>query len=233
MSTITSSNSHAAARDVVQAAWQKVHGRAPTTNELLMTLAIAHLETGYGRFEPFGSWAQQGKFNWGALERARLPDGSCPAGTEPGSDAGNARCFYVYGSDAAAAEQYIHNLTDAKGITGPFAERRTGTLAAMATGDPQAVSHAMKTPASVAYFEADPTAYGNVIASNLKTIQTALSLPLEESPGAWSWAKAAAGVVLVGVAGVLAASLAGVKVPLPALPKRIGAFRLPRLPRVL
>lgn len=137
---------------VVREAWRRVHGREPTTNELVFTTAIAKYETGYGRYGQHGALAARGLYNWGNLEVAPLPDGSCAPGQAPGVDKrkdGTIKqvCFVVATSDVESAARYIHTLT--KG--------RWPTVRAMATGSASAVVAAMKVPP--AYFEGDAETY--------------------------------------------------------------------------
>lgn len=126
---------------IARSAWEKVHGRAASENEVAFVLAIADLETGFGRIGQFAKFAAQGKYNWGALE-TRAQGGSCPAGTLPGNDLGSV-CFYVYDSDEAAAKAFIWNLT----ANPKFAARNAAVLAAMKTGDPTEVARAMRVQA--------------------------------------------------------------------------------------
>lgn len=101
---------HAEAREIVRRAWRRVHGRDPSEKELTYTQAIAFLETGYGRTGQFAAMAANGRYNWGALQRPRNADGTCPPGSEPGIDLGP-RCFLVYNSDEEAAAVFIRLLT--------------------------------------------------------------------------------------------------------------------------
>lgn len=126
--------SHQQAREIVRDAWRLVHGREPTDNELTYAQAIAHLETGYGRIGQFAAMADRGQYQWGALERRRLPDGSCPPGTAPGTDLGPV-CFYVYGSDTLAAAAFIRTLT-----------RRHWPVIQAMQGSAEDVARAMRVP---------------------------------------------------------------------------------------
>lgn len=125
---------HAEAREIVRAAWKRVHGREPSENEIAYTQAIALLETGYGRSGQFGALAARGQYNWGALERGRSADGTCPAGTAAGSDQGRV-CFYVFPDDVSAATAFIKNLTT----------RHWPTVQAM-QGSAEDVARAMRVP---------------------------------------------------------------------------------------
>ena len=133
---------HAQAREILRTAWRQVHGRAPTEAELTYSAAIASLETGYGRAGQFGALAARGQYNWGALERRRSADGTCPPGTAPGSDVGQV-CFYVFDSDVEAAAAFLRTLT----------VRRPAVTAAM-RGSPEDVARAMRL--SPAYYEGPP-----------------------------------------------------------------------------
>lgn len=134
--------SHGEAREILQTAWRLNHGRYPTETELLYTQAVALLETGYGRAGQFGALAARGQYNWGALERRRLADGTCPEGTAPGSDVGQV-CFYVFDSDLHAATAFVRNLT----------KRHWPTVQAM-QGSPEDVARAMRV--SPAYYSGYP-----------------------------------------------------------------------------
>ena len=138
---------HAQARSIITDAWRRVHGRAPSQRELAYAQAIALLETGYGRIGQFARMAEQGRFNWGALQTRPNAEGVCPSGTAPGIDQGNV-CFYVFDSDVAAAAQYLRVLTKAGGR---LANRTAATLRAMSTGTPEDVAAAMRV--APAYYE--------------------------------------------------------------------------------
>ncbi len=126
--------SHLQAWSIVADAWRDEHGRSPTYNEALFTQAIASLETGYGRAGQFRALSDRGHYNWGALERSRNADGSCPPGTAPGTDVGQV-CFFVYPSDREAARAFIRTLT----------KKHWPTIAAM-RGSAEDVARAMRVP---------------------------------------------------------------------------------------
>lgn len=163
--------SHSQARAIIQQAWQSVHGRAPTENELNYTQAIANLENGYGRAGQFANFASQGAYNWGSLEKAKPSGGECPPGTVEGGDQGGAVpgvrepvCFLAYSSDVAAAKAYITTLT----------KRHWPTIQAM-KGTPEDVAKAMRVPPVYYVGPAGSedfkiTTYANAIRSNLKAI---------------------------------------------------------------
>lgn len=150
--------SHAEARQIVRQAWTSVWGREPTASELDYAQAIALLETGYGRSGQFAQMAANGQFNWGALERSRSADGTCPPGTSPGVDAGNPRCFFVFSSDVAAAAAFIRLLT----------KSHWPVVQAM-SGSPRDVAQAMKV--SPAYYEAPVDQYAAAITNALARIR--------------------------------------------------------------
>lgn len=156
----------AQASDILTQAWRAVWGRSPTQRELTYSLAIAWLETGFGRAGQFGTLAAQGQYNWGALERVPGPGGVCPPGTAGGQDAGNSRCFYVYGSDVAAATAFIHTLTKT---------HWPGVVPAMNSGSPTDVANAMGQPP--AYFEAPAATYAAGIANAAKHIGVSIPSP--------------------------------------------------------
>lgn len=126
--------SHLEAWQIVADAWRDEHGRSPSYKEALYTQAIALLETGYGRAGQFRAFSDRGLHNWGALERHRNADGSCPEGTAPGTDLGQV-CFFVYPSDREAARAFIRTLT----------KKHWPTIAAM-RGSPEDVARAMRVP---------------------------------------------------------------------------------------
>jgi hypothetical protein len=78
--------------------------------------------------------AARGEFNWGALERKRLADGTCPPGTDAGSDQG-AVCFFVRSTDVDAAADFVKLLT----------KSHWPVLQAM-NGSPEDVATAMRVP---------------------------------------------------------------------------------------
>ena len=156
--------SHAQAREIIRQAWQLVHNRMPTERELSYAQSIASFETGYGRLGQFAEMARRGMYNWGALQRPRNLDGSCPPGTSSGMDASNPRCFYVFSSDLDAARRYLWELTKNPRYTA----RVSATLRAMANGTPEDVAIAMKTPA--AWYEAPVALYAKAIRNGLHAI---------------------------------------------------------------
>lgn len=168
-------NDHAQARVLLNEAWKSVQGTYPSVNELNAAQTIASLETVYGRAGQFAALANQGKYNWGALQRQRNPDGSCPGGTAPGLDAlnpnaVNPRCFYFYPSDFEAAKAFLRSLTVS------FPIRARATLAAMKTGDLLRVAQAMKySDPAHAYFELDADAYGQRLLTRSRQIFSQIS----------------------------------------------------------
>jgi len=148
---------HARARDVLRAAYGRLFGRTPSEGELDFGLATAFFETAYGRAGAadwanpgqFARWAARGRYNWGALERARV-GGACAPGSATirghypalaptvavelgeGVDAGRPVCFLLFDSDDAAAEAFLR-------VWGA-----PDTLAAAATGSASEVSRAMR-----------------------------------------------------------------------------------------
>ena len=165
--------SHAQAANIIVQAWQRVHGRAPTHNELVYTQAVALLETGYGRLGQFGLLAARGQFNWGALERRRNADGTCPPGTAAGTDLGQV-CFFVFPDDVSAATAFIKLLTKGHWPTIPAMK-----------GTAEDVATAMRAPppyyTGTAHTEAEKiSAYANGIKNALKTIG---ATPKKESGG--------------------------------------------------
>ena len=153
--------SHEEARQILRRAWQLVHDRSPTESELAYAQAVAWLETGYGRAGQFAALADRGIFNWGAIQRARNPDGSCPQGTTPGIDAGNPRCFYAFPSDLEAARRYLWELTKNPARS----NRVAATLRAMASGSPEDVASALKV--APAWYEAPVATYARAVRNAL------------------------------------------------------------------
>lgn len=180
---------HAEARAIVDAAWRRVHGRAPTQAELTYAQAIALLETGYGRTGQFAAMAARGQYNWGALERRPNADGSCPAGTAPGIDQGSV-CFLVFPSDVEAAAQFIRTLTT----------RHWPTVMAM-RGSPEDVATAMRVPP--VYYEGRSGSNADRIRAYATAIRNAIRTMGAPIPA--GAAAAAAGLGAVVVAGSLAA----------------------------
>ena len=162
--------SHVDAAPIVVEAWRRVHGRAPTRDELVMMMAVASLESNYGRASgQHATWASQGLYTWANAEIHRKPEAQCPAGVGPrgerwvpGSDAGNARCFRVWPSDVAAAIDLVELLT----------KRHWPVVAAMGQG-PEAVAQAMKKPP--AYYEADVAIYARGLRARHDEIRRALA----------------------------------------------------------
>lgn len=171
---------HAQAREIVRAAFQRVHGRAPSDAEATYAQAVAFLETGYGRAGQFGALAAQGAYNWGALERARNADGSCPAGTMPGSDVGEV-CFYVFPDDVSAATAFVRTLTVGSGRT---AARGAATLAAMRGGSPEDVATAMRVP--LAYYEGRPGTEASKVAAYAGAIRRSIQAAGNSEPSGGS-----------------------------------------------
>lgn len=182
--------SHLQARSIVERAWRSVHGRAPTAAETLFTMAIASLETGYGRAGQFGRLADQGLYNWGAEQTRPQDDGSgslvCPAGTAPGGDtyqgAPVSVCFYVSSTDEQAAARIIRTLSVS------FPARAHAIVAAMNSGSAADVARAMKV--SPAYYTADESEYARGLAARASAVASAANLALPAAAKAaklWLW----------------------------------------------
>jgi hypothetical protein len=169
--TVQNVNDHVGAAEVIRQAFKNIHGRWPTETERALAQAVAHLETYYGRGGQFASWPSRGLYNWGNVEHQRNGDGSCPDGYEPGQDQGPV-CFRVFPTDVEAATHYLRVLTDSNYGSAAIKQRNVATLAALATGDPYAVAHAMKTGggSAAAYFAADEAGYASGIATRLGLI---------------------------------------------------------------
>ena len=149
--------SHDQARDILRRAWQLVFQRSPEGRELPNVQAIAWLETGYGRAGQFAEMARRGQHNWGALQRSRLVGGACPAGTVPGMDAGNPRCFDAYPTDLDAAAAFIRVLAANRA----YPARSAAVQRALRDGTADDVAAAMRT--QPAYYEAPQADYARAI----------------------------------------------------------------------
>lgn len=188
--------SHTQAAAIVQNALTKILGRTPTPTERALMQAVASVESMYGRAPgQHATWASQGLYTWGNIERQRNADGTCDEanGWYPGIDASNNRCFRLDKSDEEAAERYIKvmvalgdaNSSDAR--TRAFAERSANIRAALSTGDPYKLASAMLQPASVAYYEASPDVYGKALTARMAQIdkevpREVISTGKEQSP---------------------------------------------------
>jgi hypothetical protein len=122
---------------------------------------------------------------------ARKADGTCPVGTLPGTDAGNARCFVVDTTDVDAARRMIHTmmlmgLANGTQREKDFHARSEGIRVALASGDPKQLAHAMKLPASVAYYEAPEETYAKLLSDVLtlvdREVPRSTPLPLPPPP---------------------------------------------------
>lgn len=183
------------ARDILVDAWRQVWNREPTEKEVLYTLAVARLETGYGRIGQHGKLAEQGMYNWANVEKA--PTGNVvPSGWAEGVDSGRKVWFRVYPSDLEAAKGLVQNLT----------KRHWPTIEAM-KGSAKDVAHAMKV--SPAYYEAPEEKYAAAIESGAHHIQSKLgtvepalpaSLPVAQKPKSKTILPIAAAVGFVGFA---------------------------------
>jgi len=162
--------SHAEALPIVREAWRRVHGREPTENEAVLTMAVAALETNYGRAGQHGRLAAEGKYNWANLEKPRAEGADCPAGWAPGKDDAHHVCFQVFPSDIEAAAALVKNLT----------KRHWPVLDAMALGSATAVANAMK--ASPAYYAAPASAYAAGLERFSADIRRALGLSSPATP---------------------------------------------------
>lgn len=170
-----------AAAAIVREAWRRVHGTFPSERERALVQSIARLESAYGRAPgQHARWAAQGKYTWGNLEKARDASGNCPPGWEPGSDAGNARCFLVHRTDLDAAIAFVNALTNSR-----WSNRNAAVREALANGGPTEVAVAMKVGA--AYYEAPASTYAAAILANLKAI------------GAWPLPTSSVVSIVVGV----------------------------------
>jgi hypothetical protein len=148
--------SHAEARPIVIAAWQDLWGRDPTEREVAYSMAVASLETGYGRIGQFAAHAAQGQFNWGALEGRVDANGNCPPNMFKGSDQGTV-CFFSFPTDQAAAKAFLKTLTQS------FPSRAAAIVQAMNDGDATDVARAMRTPPAY-YAGTAPTEEGKIAA---------------------------------------------------------------------
>lgn len=158
---------HAQAADIVRRAWALVWGAAPSDNARRLVQAVALLESGYGRAPgQHARWAATGRYTWGNLETAPLPDGSCRAGWDRGTDAGSPRCFLLHDTDVDAARAMIVNLTK------DHPARAEKIRAALETGDPEVMAEAMRSPPG--YFEAPAHGYAIGLDEGLRVIDRAV-----------------------------------------------------------
>lgn len=158
---------HAQAADIVRRAWASVWGSAPSDNARRLVQAVALLESGYGRAPgQHARWAATGRYTWGNLETAPLPDGSCRAGWDRGTDAGSPRCFLLHDTDLDAARAMIVNLTK------DHPARAAKIRAALETGDAEIMAEAMRSPPG--YFEAPAHGYAIGLDEGLRVIDRAV-----------------------------------------------------------
>lgn len=145
---------------IVREAWRRVHGREPTTNELVFTTAIAFVESAYGRAPgQHAAWASRGLYTWGNLE---LPP-PCRDGWVLGTDSGQSKCFLVRSTDVAAAVDYI----------GLLSRKWPVALSAMRTGRAADVVRAMKTGAAP-YFSGDEGSYARLLDASAARIRKSI-----------------------------------------------------------
>lgn len=164
---------HAQAADIVRRAWASVWGSPPSENARRLVQAVALLESGYGRAPgQHARWASTGRYTWGNLEIAPLPDGSCRAGWDRGTDAGSPRCFLLHDTDIDAARAMIVNLTK------DHPARAEKIRAALETGDAEIMAEAMRSPPG--YFEAPSHGYAIGLDEGLRVIDRAV--PRGSSP---------------------------------------------------
>lgn len=158
---------HAQAADIVRRAWTSVWGAPPSENARRLVQAVALLESGYGRAPgQHARWAATGRYTWGNLETAPLPDGSCRAGWDRGTDAGSPRCFRLHDNDHDAARAMIVNLTK------DHPARAEKIRAALETGDAEVMAEAMRSPPG--YFEAPAHGYAIGLDEGLRVIDRAV-----------------------------------------------------------
>jgi len=160
--------SHSQAAQIVRDEWRKIWNREATKLETLYTLAIAHLETGYGRIGQFAKMADEGIFNWANGEIPLPANGTCPSGYTAGVDNGKNVCFRTFHSDNEAANYLIRLLT----------KKHWPVIQAIADeGTPEAVAHAMKAPP--AYYSAPESTYAAGLKSRITLIGNGLAKELE------------------------------------------------------
>lgn len=155
---------HSEAAQAIRSVFPKAVGRAPTDLEASYCQAVAWLETFYGRGGQFAKLFSEGHVNWGALERSKNADGSCPDGTMLGSDVGTV-CFFVYPDDLAAATAFVALLMT--GSRSPGKPPIQAIVDAM-TGSPTDVAQAMKD--GPYKYSAPVDSYAQAIATSLDVI---------------------------------------------------------------
>jgi len=171
--------SHTQAAQIVKEEWRKIWDREPSKLETLYMLAVAWLETHYGRIGQHLQFAERGLYNWANIEKPQNADGTCPPGWEPGKDWDIQKtkvCFRVFQSDNEAANALIRNLT----------KRHWPVIDAIQLdGSPEAVAHAMKRGfdgnygTNGAYYTAPENIYAQSIRNAIAAINQGL---IQENP---------------------------------------------------
>lgn len=133
-----------------------------TTKVVQGIAAVAHHETGFGTYRPFG-----GSNNWGAQQcsvvakQGQCPDGCFPATdtspTAQGTSIPYLACFQVNPSEQAGALSLVRLMTVS----------RPGIARALETGDAQAIAQAMR---DARYYEG----FGKTQAERVRNYATAL-----------------------------------------------------------
>jgi hypothetical protein len=187
---------HRWAAGIVNQAFQQVMGRAPTTAERQIVMAVSDLESNYGK-----GWKKEqgaGSHNWGAIQtRSKTNSFSHGDSSAQGKYITN---FKSYPDDVAGAADVVRNLFKSNGkqrMPDPtHANRAMGAVvngpgraeliqAATQTGDVDAFSRAMW---FTSYFEGTAPQYEDRIkshANKIEKIVNSIASALKE-PVAWS-----------------------------------------------
>lgn len=162
--------SHDQAREILKKAYKNLFHKEPTDGEIDFGLATAFFETQYGLAPgQFSNWANDGKYNWGALEtgipgKERTLEAFKSAGLHPtkgiGNDAGRKVYFYLFPSHLEAATAFLMSWG------------KPDTLKAAATGSAFNVAKSMR---NHGYYEGFWVPPGNPNKRDLKKFREAKS----------------------------------------------------------
>lgn len=171
---------HEEARKVLELAYQ-LQEQPPTTAELQLAAAVAHLESHYG-----DAWRRRGvrpdPHNWGNVQCGHVSPCGPGCFEAPDSDpetGAYAACFRIYGSPVFGAAAMLEQLY-----------RREGVPDAMRNGDARAMAAAMY---DTGYYrghgdtrEERIDGYARGLEARRAQIAKALGETVEAAPGRWS-----------------------------------------------
>lgn len=149
------------ALEVIDRAWQQVHGRAPTAPERLFAAAMARGESHYGK----GYGAAK---NWGSIHAKGAPP--CGPGSIPWTDT-NAKgepypvCMRSYATDEDGAADLIRQITT----------RRPATWTKIQQARP--LPEIAEVLRAERYYEAPAATYAKMLRNNLNAILKSADLP--------------------------------------------------------